>query len=82
MKIVIRCEETWVVKIDQLLQFKTTTKGVTQWSLFSAETSPSYSLTVCTLTDMQFVVFHASIDSSTTNAIHVCILQLRNGSYL
>ncbi|KAH9550001.1 hypothetical protein CY35_10G049700 [Sphagnum magellanicum] len=25
--------------------------------------------TVCTLTDMQFVVFHASIDSSTTNAV-------------
>lgn len=37
--------------------------------------------TVCTLTDMQFVVFHASIDSSTTNAVQVCILQLCNGSY-
>ncbi len=83
MKIVIRCLETCVVKIDQLFTFQNyIERGYSVVTVQCRDQPKLLFDTVCTSTDMQFVVFQASIDSLTTNAIHDCILQLCNGSYL
>ena len=38
--------------------------------------------TVCTLTDMQYVVFHGTIDSDGPKAIQVCIRNNFHGLFL